>query len=82
MHIHSSHMSPQMMGLAASQSTQRAAETRKAAAAVRRKLSLIAGSAEFDRLQEVDAGSDSPDGSRQEPQPEEDSFKHFFSVTA
>lgn len=81
MHVHSSHMSPQMMGLAASQSTQRATEARKTAAAVRRKLGLIAASAEFDRLQEVDPGSGSSEDSRKQPQPEEDSFKHFFSVT-
>jgi|GEM_PF-4235872 len=82
MHVHSSHMSPQMMGLAASQSTQRATEARKAAAAVRRKLGFVSGSTEFDRIQEADAGSDSPDDSRQQPRSQEDSFKHFFSVTA
>lgn len=81
MHIHTNHTSPQMMGLAASQSAQRASESRKAAAAVRRKLGLFADAADFDRVQDVESDSGSDSESR-EPQPEDDSFRHFFSVDA
>lgn len=80
MHIHSNHMSPQMMGLGASQSAQRASEARKAAAAVRKRLSLFADEADFDRIQNIEPDSDAD--SREEPQTDEDSFKHFFSVDA
>jgi hypothetical protein len=80
MHIHTNHMSPQTMGLAASQSAQRASDARKAAVAVRRKLGLFADAADSDRIQNIESDSDS--GSREEPQSEDDSFKHFFSVNA
>ena len=80
MHIHAGQMNTQMMALSASQGTQQAVETRKAAAAVRRKLSHFAASADHEDVHEVEGYSSSD--SRGEAQSEVDSFKHFFSITA
>jgi hypothetical protein len=80
MHIHAGYMNTQMMALSASQGTQQAAEARKAAAEVRRKLGHFAATADNEGVHEVEAYS--PSDSREEAQPDADSFKHFFSITA
>src|SRR5271168_407506 len=80
MHIHGNQMNAQMLALGASQSTQQAAEAKKAAAAVRRKLSHFAATTDLDAVAEIHEDSDP--ASRKQRQSETDSFKSFFSVTA
>jgi hypothetical protein len=87
MHIHSSPMSSQMMGLNATQGAQQAAAVRREAMLVRKKLAGFAAVADSEDVSRVAGDSDAEpnSGSRQnrDSQSDEESFKSvFFSLKA
>ncbi|GGA77666.1 hypothetical protein GCM10011507_31130 [Edaphobacter acidisoli] len=79
MHIHG-HINIQALSLGPSQSAQRAAETRKAAANVRKKLGTFADTVDSEAILAIEP--DTSGSSNQQEPPAEDTFKHFLSVTA
>lgn len=79
MHIHSSHMSTQAMSLA-TQSTQRTAEAKKAAAAVRRKLGNFASAVDAEEFPRIEPEYDS--NPRDESESDPDSFRKVLSIMA
>jgi hypothetical protein len=87
MHIHASHTSTPQMFLAASQSTQRTLETKKAAEAVSKKLSSFASSAEGEEFPRIDASysssqKNSSQGQKDEPSSDPEAFRRLLAALA
>ncbi len=77
MHIHSS-LNSQIMSLGATQASQQALATRRAAAEVRHKLTSFAVDEDGDVVSRVDARQESDPDHRKNPQPEEEEFRSIF----
>jgi hypothetical protein len=81
MHIHSS-PNTQIMSLGATQASQQAMATRRAAAEVRRKLTSFAADQDGDIVSGVDTQQETDPERRKNPQPDEEEFRsRFFSVS-
>ena len=81
MHIHSTPNS-QFMALTATQASQQAVETRRAAAEVRRKLASFASDEDGDVVSRVDARQETDPDRKKNQQPDEEKFRSvFFSVS-
>jgi type IV secretory pathway VirJ component len=83
MHIHSNPMSSQMMGLGATQRTQHAVETKRAAEVVRKKLTAFAASDDDEDISRVAAYSEAEAQARQKrSQSDPEAFRSvYFSFT-
>jgi hypothetical protein len=82
MHIHSSPMNGQMLALSATQGTQQAIAARRAALAVRNKLTSFAAADGDDAVSRVETDADSRPRKNQQSQSEEEAFRSvFFSLT-
>jgi len=80
MHIHSNPVGQLAQG--STQSTMRAQEARKAAAAVRRRLSSLAVSEDGDPISRVEAHADADPQHKKNPQHDEEAFRSiFFSIS-
>jgi hypothetical protein len=81
MHIHAS-LNSQIAPLSATQAAQQTAETKRAALAVRKKLTDFAASADGDAVTHVDTQSGDQSDSRQKrSQPDPEKFRSvFFSL--
>jgi hypothetical protein len=81
MHIHSS-PNTQLMSLGATQASQQAMATRRAAAEVRRKLTSFAADEDGDIVSRVDSQQEADPERRKNQQPDEEEFRSiFFSVS-
>ncbi len=83
MHINSSSMNIQMLAIGGTQRTQYAAETKRAADAVRKKLTTFAGSADDEAVSRVGAYSEAEtDARKKRSQSDPEAFRSvFFSLT-
>jgi tyrosine-protein phosphatase YwqE len=83
MHIHSNPMSSQVMGLGATQRTQYAVETKRAAEIVRKKLTTFAASDDDEAVSRVAAHSEAEAEARQKrSQSDPEAFRSvYFSFT-
>jgi hypothetical protein len=83
MHIHSTSMNSQMMAIGDTQRTQYAAETKRAAETVRKKLTAFAASADDEAVSHVAAYSEADADARQKrSQADPEAFRSvFFSLT-
>jgi hypothetical protein len=82
MHIHTT-PGNQIMSLGATQATQQAMATRRAAAEVRRKLTSFSADEDGDLISRVDARPESDPDRPKRQQPDEEEFRSVFvSVSA
>jgi hypothetical protein len=76
-HIHSTPNS-QIMSLGATQASQQAMATRRAAAEVRRKLTSFAADEDGDLVSRVDGRQENDPDRRKKQQPDEEEFRSVF----
>jgi hypothetical protein len=83
MHVHGSSMNTQMMAIGATQRTQHAVETKRAAEVVRKKLTAFAASDDDQAISRVAAQSEAEADARQKrSQSDPEAFRSvFFSLT-
>jgi hypothetical protein len=77
MHIHSTQNS-QIMSLGATQASQQAMATRRAAAEVRRKLTSLAADDDGDIVSRVDTRQDADPDRRKNSQPDDEEFRSIY----
>jgi hypothetical protein len=82
MHIHGN-LNNQIMSLGATQASQQAMATRRAAAEVRRRLTGFASDEDSDLVTRVDARQEADPDRKKGPQPDDEEFRSIYvSVSA
>ncbi len=82
MHIHGS-LNNQITPLGATQASQQAMATRRAAAEVRRQLTSFASEEDGDLVTRVDARQEADPDRKKQPQPDEEEFRSIYvSISA